>query len=90
MYVKCTAVRFALHVPCGDRYEQHCFLGSLKHRRNNSDQSVSEKADRNEACCDCKNKERYDHCLGHVSALQLGYGQPWEIISSMLRSCGCA
>src|SRR6516165_6117491 len=23
MYVKCTAVRFALHVPYGDRHEQH-------------------------------------------------------------------
>jgi len=22
MYVKCTAVRFALHVPCGDRYSE--------------------------------------------------------------------
>jgi hypothetical protein len=26
MYVKCTAVRFALHVPGGDRYAQHCFF----------------------------------------------------------------
>jgi hypothetical protein len=24
--VKCTAVRFAVHLPCGDRYAQHCFL----------------------------------------------------------------
>jgi hypothetical protein len=26
IYVKCTAVRLTLHVPCGDRYAQHCFL----------------------------------------------------------------
>jgi hypothetical protein len=30
MYVKCTAVRFALHVPCGDRYAQHLlFTGGV-------------------------------------------------------------
>jgi hypothetical protein len=26
MYEKCTAVRFAVHVPRGDRYVQHCFF----------------------------------------------------------------
>jgi hypothetical protein len=67
--------------------------GSLNHRRNNSGQSVSDIADRNEACCDCQNKERCDHCVGHVSARNWVTGidwQRWEINASMLLSYGCA
>jgi hypothetical protein len=39
---------------------------SLDDRRNNSNQFVSDEADRNEACRDRQNKERRDHCVGHM------------------------
>jgi hypothetical protein len=38
---------------------------SLDHRRNNSDQTISNEADRNEARRDRQNKERRDHRVGH-------------------------